>query len=185
MRAGLAEFHVRHLLLQRTASARARLPRLPGKAERRGSGLHLYRTRAEPDHRETQLALRTPVRIADCGAANPGRSRLLGGQSRLKAGCGQNCPAAIYIAEGARNADAVIHTALAAAADTGQVDRAAVKAIVGALSQFNRPFIYTSGCWVVGDTGDKVADEDTPLAPTPLVAWRPANEQLVLAATLS
>ena len=86
------------------------------------------------------------------------------------------------LAEGARNADAVIHTALAAAADTGQVDRAAVKAIVGALSQFNRPFIYTSGCWVVGDTGDKVADEDTPLAPTPLVAWRPANEQLVLAA---
>src|ERR1035438_7769430 len=298
MRAGLAEFHVRHLLLQRTAGARARLPRLPGKAERRGSGLHLYRTRAEPDHRETQLALRTPVRIADCGADNPGRSRLLGGQSRLKAGCGQNCPPSIYteeaggaserasisdwsdrihrerggrgavecglrrsgagavgrsgahagsqgpggaprrsagsgesgrgrpqrrcrdsygagrgggyrasgprrrgsdrpravaiqigdrrapasLAAGARNADPVIHTALAAAADTGQVDRAAVEAIVRALSQFNRPFIYTSGCWVVGDTGDKVADEDTPLAPTPLVAWRQANEQLVLAA---
>jgi len=84
------------------------------------------------------------------------------------------------LAEGARKADAVIHTALAAAADTGQVDRAAVDAIVGALVQFNRPFIYTSGCWVVGNTGDKVADEDTPLAPTPLVAWRPANERLVL-----
>jgi hypothetical protein len=27
-----------------------------------------------------------------CGAANLGRSRLLGGQSRLKAGCGQDCP---------------------------------------------------------------------------------------------
>jgi len=27
-----------------------------------------------------------------CGAANLGRSRLLGGQGRLKAGCGQNCP---------------------------------------------------------------------------------------------
>ena len=27
-----------------------------------------------------------------CGAANLGRSRLLGGQSRLEAGCGQNCP---------------------------------------------------------------------------------------------
>jgi hypothetical protein len=26
------------------------------------------------------------------GAANHGRSRLLGGQSRLKAGCGQDCP---------------------------------------------------------------------------------------------
>src|ERR1017187_10114654 len=68
MPAGLAEFHVRHLLLQRTAGARARLPRLPGKAERRGSGLHLYRTRAEPDNRETPLALRPPVRIAGWGA---------------------------------------------------------------------------------------------------------------------
>ena len=29
---------------------------------------------------------------AQSGAANLGRSRLLGGQSRLKAGCGQNCP---------------------------------------------------------------------------------------------
>jgi nucleoside-diphosphate-sugar epimerase len=84
------------------------------------------------------------------------------------------------LAEGARNADAVIHTALAAAADAGQVDRAAVEAIVGALEQFNRPFIYTSGCWVVGNTGDAIADEDTPLAPTPLVVWRPVNERLVL-----
>jgi nucleoside-diphosphate-sugar epimerase len=86
------------------------------------------------------------------------------------------------LAEGARNADAVIHTALAPAADTGQVDRAAVEGIIGALSQFNRPFVYTSGCWVLGNTGDRIADEDAPLAPTPLVAWRPANEQLVLAA---
>jgi NAD dependent epimerase/dehydratase family enzyme len=50
----------------------------------------------------------------------------------------------------------------------------------------NRPFInsfiYPSGCGVLGNTGDKVADEDTPLAPTPLVAWRPANERLVLEA---
>lgn len=86
------------------------------------------------------------------------------------------------LAEGARNADAVIHAALAPAADAGQVDGAAVEAIIGALGQFNRPFIYTSGCWVVGNTGDKIADEDTPLAPTPLVAWRPASEHLVLAA---
>jgi hypothetical protein len=50
----------------------------------------------------------------------------------------------------------------------------------------NRPFInsfiYPSGCGVLGNTGDKVADEDTPLAPTPMVAWRPANERLVLEA---
>ena len=86
------------------------------------------------------------------------------------------------LAEGARNADAVVHTALPAAPDAGQVDRAAVEAIIGALSQFNRPFIYTSGCWVLGNTGDRVADEDTPLDPTPLIAWRPAIEQIVLAA---
>ena len=71
---------------------------------------------------------------------------------------------------------------MAAGADAGQVDRAAVEAMVGALAQFNRPFIYTSGCWVLGNTGYKIADEDTPLAPTPLVAWRPANERLVLEA---
>jgi nucleoside-diphosphate-sugar epimerase len=84
------------------------------------------------------------------------------------------------LAEGARHADAVIHTALPAAADAGQVDRAAVEAMLGALAEFNRPFIYTSGCWVLGHTGDKVADEDTGIDPTPLVAWRPANERLVL-----
>ncbi|HXM41526.1 MAG TPA: NAD-dependent epimerase/dehydratase family protein [Bryobacteraceae bacterium] len=33
---------------------------------------------------------------------------------------------------------------------------------------------------MLGNTGNRLADEDTPLAPTPLVAWRPANEQLVL-----
>ena len=87
------------------------------------------------------------------------------------------------LAEGARHADAVIHTALAASADTGKVDQAAVEAMAGALAQSNRPFIYTSGCWVVGNTGDKIANEDTPLAPTPLVAWRPPNEQLVLEAS--
>jgi len=82
--------------------------------------------------------------------------------------------------EGVRRADAVIHTAMEANEDGPQVDRAAVEAILGELSRLNRPFIYTSGCWVLGNTGDRVADEDSPLSPTPLVAWRPAVEQLVL-----
>ena len=86
------------------------------------------------------------------------------------------------VAEGARQADAVIHTAFAAAEDAPQVDGAAVQAILTELGHLNRPFIYTSGCWVHGNTGDRVADEDTPLAPIPFVAWRPAVEQLVLAA---
>jgi nucleoside-diphosphate-sugar epimerase len=86
------------------------------------------------------------------------------------------------VAEGAHEGDAVIHAGFAAGADGGQTDRAAVEAILGELSQLNRPFVYTSGCWVLGNTGDKIADEDSPLAPAPLVAWRPAVEQLVLAA---
>jgi nucleoside-diphosphate-sugar epimerase len=86
------------------------------------------------------------------------------------------------LAEGARNADAVIHAAMVAAQDAGTVDRTAVEAILGALGEFNRPFVYTSGCWVLGNTGDRVADEDSPLNPTPLIAWRPGVEQMVLAA---
>jgi nucleoside-diphosphate-sugar epimerase len=42
--------------------------------------------------------------------------------------------------------------------------------------------IYTSGAWVYGSRGDAVVDEDAPLAPLSLVAWRPAHEQKVLAA---
>ena len=38
------------------------------------------------------FARRDDSRRQICGAANLGRSRLLGGQSRLKAGCGHNCP---------------------------------------------------------------------------------------------
>jgi nucleoside-diphosphate-sugar epimerase len=36
--------------------------------------------------------------------------------------------------------------------------------------------------WVLGSTGDKVANEQTPVNPTPLVAHRPATEQEVLGA---
>jgi nucleoside-diphosphate-sugar epimerase len=49
-----------------------------------------------------------------------------------------------------------------------------------ALEGTNKPFIYTSGVWVLGSTGDTMADEQTPVNPTPLVAFRPAIEQEVL-----
>jgi len=86
------------------------------------------------------------------------------------------------LAAGARAADAVIHAAMVPDPDADEVDRAAMEAILRELSQFNRPFVYTSGCWVLGNTGDKIANEDTPIDPTPKVAWRPAVEQMVLAA---
>lgn len=41
--------------------------------------------------------------------------------------------------------------------------------------------IYTSGCWVLGDTGEEPVDEKAPVDhPAETVAWRPAHEELVL-----
>ncbi len=62
-----------------------------------------------------------------------------------------------------------------------QVDIAVVDTILTALEGTNKPFIYTSGCWVLGNTRDTVADEEAPTDPPALVAWRPALEQRMLA----
>lgn len=80
----------------------------------------------------------------------------------------------------AREADAVIHTALPHTPDAPEIDRKAIVAILGALEGTNRAFIYTSGIWVYGSTGDAIVTEESPLHPTPLVAWRPMDERLVL-----
>jgi nucleoside-diphosphate-sugar epimerase len=80
----------------------------------------------------------------------------------------------------AREADGVIHMAQEHGAEAGEIDRRAVEAFLAALAETGKPFIYTSGIWVYGSTGDSIASEDWPLNPTPLVAWRPPNENLVL-----
>lgn len=84
------------------------------------------------------------------------------------------------LAVAAHAAEGVIHTANTNDANSPQVDAAAVRAMLKALEGSGKPFVYTSGVWVLGSTGDKVADEQTPLHPTPLVAHRPAVEQEVL-----
>jgi nucleoside-diphosphate-sugar epimerase len=86
------------------------------------------------------------------------------------------------ISEAAREAAAVIHTASTNDGSAPQADSDAVEAIIQALEGTNKPFIYTSGIWVYGDTGERMADEQSPLNPTPLVAWRPANERRVMEA---
>lgn len=79
-----------------------------------------------------------------------------------------------------QKADGVIHTACdhsgAAALDEGFV-RTAIRALNGS----NKPFIYTSGVWVIGSTKGHVAGEMAPLRTPAIVAWRPAVEKLVLA----
>lgn len=45
-------------------------------------------------------------------------------------------------------------------------------------------FVYTSGCWVLGNTGEEAVDEEEGSTdePAELVAWRPEHEELVLSA---
>ena len=59
------------------------------------------------------------------------------------------------------------------------VDGPAIDAILEALAGSDKPFVYTSGIWSHGDTGDAVADETTPPKPPALVQWRQAVEDRV------
>ncbi len=83
------------------------------------------------------------------------------------------------IAQAAARAEGVIHLAMEMSMDAPQLDAGVVDAVLGALRGSGKPFLYTSGIWVMGDTGGKVVDETTPVNPTPLVAWRPAQEERV------
>ncbi len=84
-------------------------------------------------------------------------------------------PAAL--AEAVKAADGVIH---AGTTNDGRLDREAVRSMLDALLGSGKPFIYTSGIWLLGNTGEKPADESEALNPIALVAWRPAVEAMVL-----
>lgn len=76
--------------------------------------------------------------------------------------------------------DAYVHTAFEASSRGVEVDRTAVE-VLGAAARGSgaQAFIYTSGIWVLGATSG--ADEQAPVNPTPLVAFRPAHEAAALA----
>jgi nucleoside-diphosphate-sugar epimerase len=80
----------------------------------------------------------------------------------------------------AREHDATLHVAAVMSAEAVELERKALDAMLH-VAKDEHTFVYTSGAWVYGDRGDAIVDEDAPLAPTPLVAWRPAHEQRVLA----
>src|SRR5205823_8943417 len=62
----------------------------------------------------------------------------------------------------------------------GHTDTEAVTAMLDALKGSGKPFVYTSGVWVLGNTGYQTVDESAALNPPRIVAWRPAAEQRVL-----
>ena len=84
------------------------------------------------------------------------------------------------LVEPTRGADAVIYMAQAEGEDAGEVDHEAVETILDTLEGTAKPFVYTSGCWVLGDTGDDVADEEYEKDPAELVAWRAPLEERIL-----
>ncbi|WAS96574.1 NAD-dependent epimerase/dehydratase family protein [Nannocystis punicea] len=85
---------------------------------------------------------------------------------------GELTDAALLRAQAAA-ADGVIHLG----AVDGATDRAAAEAMLAGAS--GRPYVHTGGVWVYGDTAGLV-DEEAPLAPPALVAWRVDVERYVL-----
>src|SRR5690349_12712700 len=69
------------------------------------------------------------------------------------------------VAEGARSAQGTIHTANTNDAEAAAAERAAVLEILESLAGSGKPFIYTSGIWVLGSTGNVPADENAPVHP--------------------
>jgi nucleoside-diphosphate-sugar epimerase len=87
--------------------------------------------------------------------------------------------------------DGYVHTAFDSSSGRGPaIERAALDAFLaaakrprtaGVAAPAKRFLIYTSGIWVIGRNPEPVA-EDAPINPIALVAFRPAHEELVLAA---
>ena len=91
---------------------------------------------------------------------------------------GESVEAAI----GAGDTHAVVHAATTHGPDAEEGDRTVAGAVFRALGGTNAAFIYTSGCWVMGDTPRKgpPADEESPVEPVEMLAWRPAVERDIL-----
>jgi nucleoside-diphosphate-sugar epimerase len=81
----------------------------------------------------------------------------------------------------AREHDATVYLASPVPPD-GVAREAKVLDVLLRVAPDDHAIVYTSGAWVYGDRGDAVVDEDAPLKPIEIVAWRPAHEERVLAA---
>lgn len=88
-----------------------------------------------------------------------------------------------YLGAAAR-CDAVVHCGFAFGPHAAETDAVATTALaeLTRMGAGPRRFVYTSGTWVLGPCGPLPADEDSPLAPPAIVAWRPEHERLALSA---
>ena len=76
----------------------------------------------------------------------------------------------------------LVHAALQVHGDTVGLDNMTVDSLLSlsGTGPFPKTLIYTSGCWVYGNTKGEIADETSALSPPSLVAWRPAVERKAL-----
>jgi nucleoside-diphosphate-sugar epimerase len=80
-----------------------------------------------------------------------------------------------------KEVDAGIHLAMDDS-DPAGVDRVTVDAFDKSFTGTSKRFIYTSGVWVLGNTGPEKVNEDTPTNPIPMVEWRADTEKRLIAA---
>lgn len=85
------------------------------------------------------------------------------------------------LARAAAVVDGVVHLAMTRDSDPAEADGIATRAVLEALRGTRKPFLYTAGVWDYGDTGGTLGDEDSPLHPLPMFAWRVDAARLVLA----
>jgi len=84
------------------------------------------------------------------------------------------------ITNAVQSVDAVVHAASPNDQNSAAYDEAATRAIIDALRGTSKRFLYTSGCFLYGATGDTPATEDSPLDPLELVRFRQALEGEIL-----
>jgi nucleoside-diphosphate-sugar epimerase len=78
-------------------------------------------------------------------------------------------------------ADVIVYCVQITDADPYTVDVHALRAFADLVRGTGKAFVYTSGCWVYGNTGDTIATEDAPENPPSLVSRRPELERAALA----
>jgi nucleoside-diphosphate-sugar epimerase len=82
-----------------------------------------------------------------------------------------------------KEADAVVYAVNVTDADPWAVDTGALKAIRKGLAGTEKTFVYVSGAWIYGSTGDRPATEDAPLNPPTLMVRRVEFERATIEMT--
>lgn len=84
----------------------------------------------------------------------------------------------------AEKAEVLVHCASDSSSNRVQHDWNTIENLIKAArsAPLPRTIIYTSGCWIYGNTHGSVVDEASPVNPLEIVKWRPKHEELVLQA---